>query len=239
MKRLLLFLFLLGSSASYAQLATIKKIELTGEKIIVYYDLEDSNPNNEYQINLYISKDNFGTPVSKVKGDVGAEIKPGTGKRIEWNIFEEFSSYKGDLELEIRGKVFIPFVKLQSFGHGRKYKRGKAYELAWRPGNTNPVHVEVFKGSQRVQGELNIPNNGKYTVNLNPHLKPGKNYNLKVTDSRKSDDFVTTEKFKVKRKVPLFFKLIPVFGVAYLVYTQAGASKEQDLPGVPDLPASN
>lgn len=239
MKRLLLFLFLLASFASYAQQATIKKIELTGEKIIVYYDLEDSNPNNEYQINLYISKDNFSTPVSKVKGDVGAEIKPGTSKRIEWNIFEELTSYKGDLELEIRGKVFIPFVKLQSFGHGRKYKRGKAYELAWKPGNTNPVHVEVFKGSQRVQGELNIPNNGKYTVNLNPHLKPGKNYNLKVTDSRKSDDFVTTEKFKVKRKVPLFFKLIPVFGVAYLVYTQAGASKEQDLPGVPDLPASN
>lgn len=237
MKRLLLFLFLLTSFASYAQQATIKKIELTGEKIIVYYDLEDSNPNNEYQINLYISKDNFGTPVSKVKGDVGSEIKPGTGKRIEWNIFEEFSSYKGDLELEIRGKVFIPFVKLQSFGHGRTYKRGKAYELAWRPGNTNPVHVEVFKGSQRVQGELNIPNNGKYTVNLNPHLKPGKNYNLKVTDSRKSDDFVTTEKFKVKRKVPLFFKLIPVFGVAYLVYTQAGASKEEDLPGVPELPS--
>ncbi|MEY4930834.1 MAG: hypothetical protein RI909_1558 [Bacteroidota bacterium] len=238
MSRYLLLLFLLISYASLAQKATIKRIELNGEKIIVYYDLEDDNPNNEYQINLFVSKDNFSTPVSKVKGDVGSEIKPGSDKRVEWNIFEEFSSYKGDLELEIRGKVFIPFVKLQSFGHGRSYKRGKAYELAWRPGNTNPVHVEVFKGSQRVQGELNIPNNGKYTLNLNPHLKPGKKYNLKITDSRKSDDFVTTEKFKVKRKMPLFFKLIPVFGAAYLVYTQVGASKEDDLPGVPELPAN-
>lgn len=239
MSRYILLLFLIIGYSSFAQKATIKRIELSGEKIIVFYDLEDDNPNNEYQINLFVSKDNFGTPVSRVKGDVGAEIKPGSDKRIEWNIFEEFTSYKGDLELEIRGKVFIPFVKIQSFGHGRKYKRGKAYELAWRPGNTNPVHVEVFKGSQRVQGELNIPNNGKYTVNLNPHLKPGKNYNLKVTDSRKSDDFVATEKFKVKRKFPLFFKLIPVFGVAYLVYTQAGASKEEELPGVPDLPTTN
>lgn len=239
MKRLLLLLFLCLGYSSFAQKAAIKKIELSGDKIIVYYDLEDDNPNNEYQINLYISKDNFGTPASKVSGDVGGEIKPGAGKKIEWNIFEEFGSYKGDLELEVRGKVFIPFVKVQSFGHGRKFKRGRAYELAWRPGNTNPVHIEVFKGSQRVQGELNIPNSGKHTVNLGPQLKPGKNYNLKVTDSRKSDDFVTTEKFKVKRKVPLFFKLIPVFGVAYLVYTQAGSSKEEDLPGVPDLPPNN
>ncbi len=238
MKRILLLL-LCASYSALAQKATIKKIELTGEKIIVYYDLVDDNPNNEYQMNLYISKDNFATPVSKVNGDVGGEVKPGVGKQIEWNIFEEFGSYKGDLEVEVRGKVFIPFVKLQSFGNGRKYKRGKSYELAWRPGNTNPVHVEVLKGSQRVQGELNLPNNGKYTVNLGQHLKPGSNYNLKITDSRKSDDFVVTENFKVKRKIPLFLKVLPVLGLGYLATTLIGSSGSKDLPGAPLLPTTN
>ena len=49
-KYLLIFLF--ASLSASAQKATIKKIELSGEKIIVYYDLEDDNPNNEYQMNL-------------------------------------------------------------------------------------------------------------------------------------------------------------------------------------------
>jgi len=46
-----------------AQTAIIRKIELAGEKIIVHYDLDDNNPNNEYQINLFASKDKFSAPL--------------------------------------------------------------------------------------------------------------------------------------------------------------------------------
>lgn len=236
-KYLLIFLF--ASLSASAQKATIKKIELSGEKIIVYYDLDDDNPNNEYQMNLFISKDKFTTPVSKVKGDVGNEIKPGSGKKIEWNIFEEFTNYNGDIEIEIRGKVFVPFVKLQSFGTKQTLKRGKAYDMAWRPGNTNPVHVEVFRGSQRMQGELNLPNNGKYTLNLSPHLKPGGSYKVKITDSKKTNDFVYTEEFKVRRKVPLLLKALPIIGAGAFIGMSAGGSKgAAEISGPPALPTN-
>lgn len=229
-----MFVVLLG----HTQTVNIKKIELGGDKITVIYDLDDNNPNNEYLLNLYSSKDNFNTPVAKVKGDVGAEIKPGANKRIEWNIREEYGSYRGDLQLEVRGKVFIPFVKLQSFGTGKSHKRGKPYDLIWRPGNSNPVHVEVFKGSTRMQGELNLPNNGKSTVFLGSHLKPGK-YKVKVTDSKKSDDFVYTQEFSVKRKFPLLFKIVPVLGAGAAVAMLLGGGGEKEIPGPPELPPNN
>src|SRR6186713_2737539 len=103
---LLAFLLLLISFFTHAQTVTIKKVELNGEKVIVYYDLEDSNPNNEYLMSLYSSKDNFATALTKVSGDVGMEVKPGIGKRMEWNIMQEYGGYKGKLALEVKGKVY-------------------------------------------------------------------------------------------------------------------------------------
>jgi hypothetical protein len=233
-----LLLILCGGWSASGQKTTIKWIELSGDKIIVHYDLDDSNPNNEYLIQLFASKDNFGTALSKVGGDVGPEIKPGTNKKIEWNIFEEFGSYKGDLAVEIRGRVFIPFVKIQSFVDKKKIKKGKSYDLIWRPGNNNPVHIELYKGSQRMQGELNLPNNGKYTVNFGKGLKNGAHYRVKITDSKKSEDFVYTNEFRVKPKVPLLLKVLPVAGVAAFLTTLKLGDTSEEIPGPPGLPTN-
>jgi hypothetical protein len=53
--QLLCIILLLSAVCAFAQKVTVKRVELAGEKIIVHYDLEDSNPNNEYQILLYSS----------------------------------------------------------------------------------------------------------------------------------------------------------------------------------------
>lgn len=201
-------------SIGYSQTVTIKKIELAGQNIVVHYDLDDSNPNNEFQINLYASKDKFSAPLVKVKGDVGPDVKPGINKKIEWNINEEYSGYKGKISLEIRGKVFVPFVKLRDFDTKKKYKRGKSYDVAWRPGNTNPVHIELYKGSQRMGGELNHPNNGKYTLSIGSKVPKGKDYRLKITDSKYPDEIVYSDYFSVSPKVPMILKVIPAVAVA-------------------------
>ena len=100
MKRLTLSFLLLFPLLGLAQRVQIKNIELAGEKIIVHYELDDSNPNNEYQLNLFTSKDNFTVPMNKVTGDIGNEIKPGTTKKLEWKFKEELNDYQGDLALE-------------------------------------------------------------------------------------------------------------------------------------------
>ena len=237
MRGLLLVISCLSFLSMAAQTIAIKKVELAGEKIVVHYDLDDSNPNNEYKLDLYASKDNFIAPLTKVKGNVGPEVKPGAGHKIEWNIIEEYGSYKGKISLEIRGKVYIPFVKLQNFNTERTYKRGKSYSMSWKPGNTNPINIELYKGGQRISGEMNQPNNGGHTLFIPNQAKKGNDYRLKITDSKNSEDVLYTSSFQVKPKVPLLVKLFPVLAIGGILATMGGGGGTEQPPGDPEIPA--
>jgi hypothetical protein len=221
----LLFLF----ASSYAQKIAVKKIEMAGEKIIVHYDLDDGNPNNEYQISLYSSRNAFNAPVAKVTGDVGSDVKIGLNKKIIWNVKEELGPYKGKLTLEVRGKVYVPIVRLNNISTKSKFKRGKSHAITWRAGNSNAIHVELYKGGQRVAGELNQPNNGSFNLFVPQHAAIGNDYSLKITDSRNSESVVQSEPFSVTRKVPLLLKVVPAVAVAAVIgviATSGGGSKD-------------
>lgn len=243
MKRLLLLLFAVPFFSN-AQTIAITKIELAGEKVIVHYNLEYSNASQEFLIDLYGSKDEFATPLTKVTGDVGPEVKPGTGKKIEWKLRDEYGPYKGMLAVEIRGKVYVPIVKLQNFNAEKSYKRGGKYEIAWKAGNANPVNIELFKGDNRVQGDMAQPNDGGYTLNIPSTIQNGKDYRLRFTDSKNSDDFIYTPYFKVAPKIPTVVKIgVPVIVVgviAVVVLSGDKAGKENstgdELPTPPVQP---
>lgn len=236
LKNILILGMMAFAGAAFSQKMAIKKMELVNDQMVVHYEIDDSNPSNEYLVTIFTSKDNYAAPLIKVSGDVGAEVRPGMRKAV-WNIREEFGDYEGPLSLELRANVFIPFVKLRSFVTAKGYKRGKAYKLDWRPGNTNPVHIELFRENSRMQGELNHPNNGSYTVNFSSDLKPGSGYKLKITDSKRPDDFIYTIDFKVKRKIPLLLKVIPIFAGGYLVATQLTSGEDENsLPNPPSAP---
>ena len=236
----LVLCLLLGVSV-YAQKVAIKRVEVTGERIIVYYDLEDSNPNNEYQINLYSSQSNFVTALTKVKGDVGSEVKSGINKRIEWNVKEEAGPYKGRLALEVRGRVYIPIAKINNISAGDNFKRGKSRVITWKPGSSNPVNIELMKGGHRISGELNQPNNGSFTLYIPEHAEIGKDYTIKITDNRSSEDFVSSQPFHVRRKVPLLLKVAPILVVggvaAFLGGGGGGGDGGGGGGGAPKLPA--
>jgi Ser-Thr-rich glycosyl-phosphatidyl-inositol-anchored membrane family len=236
MKGLLSTAIVLATLGTSAQTVAIKKVELAGEKIIVHYDLEDNSPGREYQLNLYASKDNYATPLTKVKGDVGSEVKPGVGRKIEWAIREELGPYKGRIALEIKGSVFVAFVKLQDFGTDRSYKRGKSYDLALKAGSTNPIHVELYKAGQRVSGEMNHPNNGTYSLNIPSNAKPGKDYRLKITDSKNSEGIIYSPYFKVKPKLPLLVKILPVLAIGGVVAVLGGGGSKTKEQAAADIP---
>lgn len=249
MRGLLLFALLVWTYAATAQTVNITKIELAGDKVVVHYDLDDSNPNNEYKLDLYGSKDNFIAPLTKVKGDIGPEVKPGADRKVEWNLREEYGNYKGKVALEVKGKVYVPFVKLQSFNTEKKYKRGTSMNLAWKAGNSNPVSIELFKGGQRISGDNSLPNNGSHTLYIPSNAKPGSDYRLKITDARNSEDVIYTNNFAVKPKVPLLVKVLPVVAIAGAVAFLGGGGSspdsggsgnttEQNLPD-PDFPTGN
>lgn len=213
------------ASFSNAQKIAVKKIEMAGEKIIVHYDLDDGNPNNEYQISLYSSRNAFNAPLAKVSGDVGSDVKIGLNKKIIWNVKEELGPYKGKLSLEVRGKVFVPIVRLNNLSTKSRFKRGKSHVITWRASNSNAIHVELYKGGQRVSGDLNQPNNGTYNLFVPQHAAVGKDYTLRITDSRNAEAVVNSEPFAVTRKVPLLLKVVPVLAIGGVIAVLASGSK--------------
>lgn len=246
MKRLALVCLFLLPFIGFAQQARIQKIELAGEKIIVHYELDDSNPNNEYQLYLYSSLDNYTVPLTRVSGDVGNEIKGGTGKKITWQFQEELKDFDGEIALEVRGRVFVMFAKFQDFDVTKTYKRGKTYPILWKPGNNNPVHIELFKGSERVVGELSHPNNGRYLLTMPSKAKPGEDYRIRISDSKRTGEFIYTDFFTVKPKIPMVVKIVAGAavlggGIVLLSGSKGGedSSDSDGIPGHPSLPDNN
>jgi hypothetical protein len=218
-----LFLLLIYATTQGQKIA-VKKIEMAGDKIIVHYELDDGNPNNEYQISLYSSRNSFNAPLAKVSGDVGTDVKIGLGKKIIWNVKDELGPFKGKVSLEVRGKVYTPIVRLNNISTKSKFKRGKSHTITWRAGNSNAIHIELLKGGQRVAGELNQPNNGSFNLFVPQHAAVGKDYSLRITDSRNGEAVVTSEPFAVTRKVPMLLKVVPVLALGAAVAVLSGGS---------------
>lgn len=240
-----LALLILSFKAS-AQTVAISWVEIAGTKIIVHYDLETSNPNHEFSISLFSSKDNFSAPLTKVTGDVGNEIKPGKDKKIIWDVVAELGSFKGDLELEVRGKIFVPFMKLTNFDTAKKYKRGKSYPLTWTSGNMGgQIDIELYDGQTRVNSDRNVANSGKFEWVIPGSVKPGSNYRLKFTDTKNREDVIYTKEFRIVPKTPTAVKAL--IGLAVVGGGAAalaggggggggGGTPTSDLPGPPPVP---
>ena len=192
---------------SFAQKLAITRIDLSKEKVIVYYSLDDTNPNHNYKVSLYSSKDDFVAPLVKVQGDVGPEVKPGAVRRIEWSVGEELGEFKGAISVEVRAGVFVPFVSLKSFNEKSKYKRGKTYPLLWTSGNMGgQLDIDLYDGQNRVDTDRGVPNTGKYEYSIPGTISAGGNYRFRFTNTRNRDEFIDSPPFSIVPKYPTLLK---------------------------------
>jgi len=217
-------------SALQAQEFKIRGLESIGYDLVVTYDLSDTVPNRTYTINLYSSSDNFVTPLSHVSGDIGLEVKPGSNRKITWNANKDLApEFQGKVSLEVRGRVYIPFVRINQLA--AVYKRNKTNKITWVGGRGNTVlNFELLRGDKFVTVFPNIANVGSYNFRLDNGVKPGKNYRFRITDAKNKDDIVYSPAFAVKRKVPLLVKVIPILGIAAAVSTLGGSKTDNTLP---------
>lgn len=208
---------------TYAQDFHVKRIEVAQGKVNIYYDLVDTLARG-YTINVYASRDNFITPLQKISGDAGLEVKAGKNKKIIWDAPAELGpDFDGKVALEVRGRVYIPFVRFEKFEEYKAIKRGKPYNISWTGGTTqNILHFELFRGEKKVASFPDVANTGKYKLTLPTNIKPGSNYKFKITDIKNKDEVVYTGNFQVKRKVPLLLKVIPLLGVGALAASLGG-----------------
>ena len=217
--RKLVFLLLLNSLASFSQKIENTKAEAVGERIVITYDLTRGEPGDNYTVSIFASHNNFNTPLSKVNGDVGAHVREGTGKRIEWESKLELGKYKGPLTFEIEVIIIAPLTLKTSPASA---KRGRMQTIRWRGGDHNQnVKIELLKAGA-VQEVVGTPSNGgSYVWNVSPKQKPGKDYVLRLVNGRET---VSSSTFAIKPKIPIWVKIgVPLVAVGVLLLPKSGS----------------
>ena len=223
-------------SQVYSQNFVIKRVEVSGGLVNIYYDLIDTVADRTYTVNVFSSKDNFISRLDKVTGDLGLEVRPGIDKKISWNAHDELNpAFEGTVSLEVRGSVYIPFVRLA--GLYKRIKRAQSYEITWRGGTEqNVLNFDLYKGSEKITGFPNIANVGYHAFTVPTFVKPGKDYYFKITDTKDKDQIVNTTTFTIKRKIPLVLKILPFVAIAIFVATLSKHSSDAGVPGAPAHP---
>ncbi len=223
-----IILFTGASVSVQAQQFDIKRVELANQQVIIHYDLNDTIPGRSYTLNVYSSTDNYLNPLQQLKGDIGMEVKPGYDKKISWDAKAELGDdFNGSVALEIRGRIYVPFVYFSSFNDYKSFKRGKPYEITWSGGTSrNILNFDLYRKEKKVATFANVANVGYYKMVLPKDTKPGKGYTFRVSDTKNKNEVVYTSAFKVKRKSPLLLKIIPLAVLGYLAYTFIGGSDD-------------
>ncbi|QOI98429.1 MAG: hypothetical protein HRU69_13415 [Flammeovirgaceae bacterium] len=225
-------LLLVTGQFCIAQQFTIKRVELLNQQVIVHFDLTDDVSGRTYTLNVYGSHDNYLNPLQKLSGDFGLEVKPGLNKKFSWDPKAELGEdFSGSVALEVRGRLYIPFVRFTGFEDYRVLKRGKPYQLTWSGGTQqNILNFDLYKGDKKVTTFSNIANVGNYKLTLPTDTKPGKDYRFKISDTKNKDEVVYTGNFAVKRKTPLLLKVLPVLASGYLVVLLSGDDGKKKIP---------
>lgn len=227
-----------------SQKIELKHVEFKDNKVIINYRLLDSVAGRFYTIRLYSSGDGFLNPLSKVQGDVGLEIKPGLDKKIVWAVKDEDQiNFEQKISIEIRARIFIPFIDLENINQYKVYKRNRSYNLTWSGGSPqNILNFDLYNGERKVTSFPNIGNVGHHTFRFPTHTKPSGNYRFRISDAKNKEEVVFTEEFRIKRKVPLLLKIIPVLAASYFASVLLKPEKDNGLPlpyGDSDLPTQN
>lgn len=224
-------MLLLAAPPILAQRFDIKGVELEGDRLNIYYDLVDSNPSNTYTISLFSSRDNFISSLTKVSGDHGLEVHPGINKKIVWNAKEELGAdFEGKVSLEVRGRIYIPFIKLDELQ--KNFKRGKATHVSWSGGSSQAIlNFELYRGDEKIESYPAVPNVKQYEFTVSTNVKPGGGYYFRISDSKNKDDVVISPLFSVARKVPLALKAAGVAVVGGAIVVLGGGGKQNnDIP---------
>lgn len=245
LKSIIAGVMVVPSLTASAQTVEIDWVQISGRDIVIHYNLDDENPLHAYTVNVFSSIDEFAKPLLKLSGHYGNEVKPGTDKQIRWHITEELGNYAGEIEFELRAKMYVPFMKMTDFNAMTKYKRSKNYPLTWKTGNPGgQVDIELYLQDKRIHSDRNVANTGKFDWQVPGNVKPSSSYKLKFTNVKSREETYLTPSFRIVNKFPLVAKVAAgaVVGFGIFILAQGGAAKPDPiLPAVDEvgLPGGN
>jgi len=209
---------------SFAQGVENIRLRLDGENLIISYDLI-GNENELYKVTPYCSHNNYAEPIKNIKGDVGNDISPGKGKEFTWQAKSELGEYAGSIQIRITAEP-IPFIV---FDIEHKLKRGKETIIRWEGGSgLSKLKFELFREDKLIKTFQEVNNTGSWRWEVPKDIKPGIDFTFKAISVNR---FSISKSFAISRKVPLFFKVVPILGgigglIAILTSGKGSGGKE-------------
>lgn len=236
--RILILSLVLFSYHAKAQRVDNVKASISGDLIIVSYDLI-ADTDEFFNVNLYSSKDNFEQPLTLVTGDVGINIEAGKGKRIEWLAKNELLDYKGNLIFEVR--AFLPepaFDPLEFVNFDLKeIKSGKSYRLQWKGGKENEkIDLLLFEDGNEKYKISTVNNDGRFIWKI-PKGEKSATYQIQL---KGETGIVASNSFQIKKGFPLLLVgggalLVGGITAAIIILDPFGGDTDgNDLPIAPD-----
>lgn len=99
------------------------------------------------------------------------------------------------------GTLSAQALKFVEVNEVKALKRGKEYSIKWSGGQADQmIKIELYNHAEKVQSWDETMNNGELNIKLNSKLKPGIGYSFKILAG---EDFVSSQDFQIKRKMPL------------------------------------
>jgi hypothetical protein len=96
--------------------------EAVGSKIIVRYDIENSNPDQLFEVALYFSKDNYSTTLQNVSGNgVGSSVSMGKDRVIIWDVLKDVKELTGEYAFEVRALMKSRVVEVVTMASARDH----------------------------------------------------------------------------------------------------------------------
>jgi hypothetical protein len=164
----IMFLFLV-SLPFFTHSQEVKNIRVTqtGNNVNVLYDL--AGEGQTFKVNLFYSVDDGQTwkgPLRPVSGDAGLQIKPGTNKKITWNILDEEGVEEGYMQFKVMAETTGPAsirAKTDSRQPSvnlnlRKYKTGKTISLILALASAN-IGVYTYLQGNKLYDEYKTATN--------------------------------------------------------------------------------
>jgi hypothetical protein len=210
-----------------------------GENVIITYDLVAAGPTSRFSVIVYSSHDRYALPLKAVKGDVGDNVLPGKGHVIVWEARNNLAAdFSGEIVVKLKGAPSFSALAMEPLARS-VYKKGEEVSVNWKGGLlTDQVEITLTKKNSVKKKLVQSMDNGhNYAWKIPKGISAGKHYGVTVTKVGETTDMSTMQPFRIKARIPLWLKVLPVVAVGVFVgiIIGDGGSGSDELP-TPPLP---
>ena len=217
-----------------------------GRLIEIFYTLEDNDASEisgrTYKVDVFALIEGDKQRLFSVSGDVGDSVRVGSNQVI-WRADEEFPRFRGSISFELR--VVRNFMILKP-EEGTVMRRGNSYTFEWfgDGSTTDMLTLELYQYNTFVDTITRVGGSVNYTWDIPTSTPVGEEFQLRIRGTEKTNLDIFSEKFIIRRKIPLMAKIGTLAAAAILGIWRPWEERETNpndgpLPIPPILPDTN